>query len=88
MSIVIFGVVFAVIGFQRREDDTITGVKRRYWAPYGFAFSVQAFVPFLTIPGIKDSDWELRRYWWLQSVEGVIGALVFGIAAYSAAVTL
>jgi hypothetical protein len=88
LAVAIFAAIFWPIGFQKTTNTSTTVMAGRFWPVFAIGFSVQTFVPFLTIPGIKDSDWELRCFWWLEPVEGVIGVLVFGFAAYSAAVTL
>lgn len=78
--VALFAVVYAVVGF--------TDMPRRWWLFYACAFSVQTFVPFLTIPGIKDANLKLRRAWWLEPAEGVVGVVLFGIAAYSLTVVI
>jgi hypothetical protein len=86
-AIILFGFIFWPIGFQELgPNGRIIAVPGRYWLPFGMAFSVQTFVPFLKVSGMK--EWELRRLWWLAPTESVIGVIVFGVAAYSAAVTL
>jgi hypothetical protein len=66
-----------------KEDKENGGnLPRRWRLPFAFAFSVQTFVPFLTLPDIKDR-WKIESGRWLEPIEGVLGAILFGLAAYS-----
>jgi len=77
-------VLFVIVGFRRkREDGGYDNLAFWRRLPYAFAFSLQTFVPFLTIPGIKDSGWKLANAWWLEPLAGVLGVVLFGLAAYS-----
>ncbi len=76
--------LFSLVGFRRKRDDGgHDALPGRWRLPFAFAFSLETFIPFLTIPGIKDSKWELASAWWLEPVVGVLGVVLFGLAAYS-----
>lgn len=88
--IVALTLLFTILGFRRKRQDGINydDIPSSGRLPFAFAFSLQTFVPFLTIPGIKDSGWELSHAGWLEPLAGVLGVVLFGLAAYSLAYLL
>jgi hypothetical protein len=79
--IVIFTLAYCFVTVKEDEKDG-EKLPDKWRLPFAFAFSVQTFVPFLTLPGIKDR-WKIESGRWLEPVEGVLGAVLFGLAAYS-----
>lgn len=79
--IAVFTAVFVLTRFQDDGEPPVP-LPNGWRLPFAFAFSLQTFVPFLTIPGIKDR-WKLKNGRWLEPLEGVMGVLLFGLAAYS-----
>ena len=81
----IFFVLYWRIGFKDKETGSTDGAPGKL---YALGLSLQTFVPFLKIGIIEDSDWVLRTWRGLTALEGLIGALLFAIAAYSATVLI
>jgi hypothetical protein len=81
VAILLFWVALSILG-RFAEKETNNPVPGGWRVPLAFAFSVESFVPFLTLPGVRDR-WKLTQARWLEPIEAVLGAIVFGIAAYS-----
>lgn len=52
---------------------------------FSLLYSIDTFIPFVTVTGVKDWGWETKgwSYWLIELPERLAGLYVFGAAAYS-----
>jgi hypothetical protein len=69
--------------FELEDPDEAGKPKAPLWT-FSLLYSVDTFVPFVTVSNIKEWGWKIADDWrWWELLEQILGFFLFSAAAYS-----
>ena len=80
--IVIFGVIYRIKDPYFKNKDIV--LEKRPKLLFSILYSLDTFIPFIDITGIKEWGWVIKgEYRWLEVFERILGLTISSLAAYS-----